>query len=317
MPLSAPPPLKIGTRGSPLALAQAHLVRDALVAAHGVERLGGVPEFVIVRTSGDAIQDRPLRDVGGKGLFTREIEDQLLSGAIDLAVHSAKDMPTIARPGLALAGALPREDVRDVLIARGGGGLDALPSGARIGTASLRRQAQLLRRRPDLVVEDLRGNVGTRIAKLEAGVVDAIVLARAGLARLGLAIAGAVSLETDVMLPAAGQGTIGLEIRDGDKRLAPCVAAISDTKSLAVLRAERALLGVLNGSCRSPIGAYCTIEGDQTNIAALVLTPDGREAYGARRRGPAGAAEELAIAVGEAIRLQAPPAFVAALLSGD
>lgn len=317
MPLSAPPPLKIGTRGSPLALAQAHLVRDALVAAHGAERLGGVPELVIVRTSGDAIQDRPLRDVGGKGLFTREIEDRLLSGAIDLAVHSAKDMPTIARPGLVLAGALPREDVRDVLIARGGGGLAALAHGTRVGTASLRRRAQLLRHRPDLVVEDLRGNVGTRLAKLEAGAVDAVVLAKAGLTRLGLAIAGAVVLEPDVMLPAAGQGTIGLEIRDGDVRLANCIAAICDADSLTVLRAERALLGVLNGSCHSPIGAYCRLAGDEVDIAALVLTPDGREAYGAQRRGRAGAAEELAVAVGEAIRLQAPPAFVAALLSGE
>ena len=293
------------------------MVRDALVAAHGEAALGGVPELVTVKTSGDRIQDRPLRDVGGKGLFTKEIEDTLLAGAIDIAVHSAKDMPTIARDGLMLAGALPREDVRDVLITRDGVTLEGLARGARVGTTSLRRQAQLLRRRPDLQVEDLRGNVGTRLAKLENGVLDAIVLARAGLARLGLSPKGAVVLATHDMLPAAGQGTIGLEVRAGDVWAARLAGAISHPASFEALRAERTVLAVLNGSCRSPIGAHALIADDRIHIQALVLTPDGREAFGAMREGACEEAQALALAVGEDIRAKAPPAFVAALLSGE
>lgn len=293
------------------------MVRDALIAAHGEEALGGAPELVTVKTSGDRIQDRPLRDVGGKGLFTKEIEDALLSGAIDIAVHSAKDMPTIARDGLALSGALPREDVRDVLISRVGADLEGLERGARVGTTSLRRRAQLLRRRPDLQIEDLRGNVGTRLAKLENGVLDAIILARAGLARLGLSPRGAVVLPTHDMLPAAGQGTIGLEVRAGDARAARLGSAISHPASFEALCAERTVLAVLNGSCRSPIGAHALICGDRIHIQALVLTPDGREAYGAVRDGAREDAQALALAAGEEIRGKAPPAFVAALLSGD
>jgi len=293
------------------------MLRDALVAAHGAAALGGIPEFVVTRTSGDAIQDRPLRDVGGKGLFTKEIEDALLCGAIDIAVHSAKDMPTLAREGLTLAGALPREDVRDVLITREGHSVESLPRGARVGTTALRRRAQLLRRRPDLVVEDLRGNVGTRLAKLERGEVEGIVLARAGLARLGLTPPGAVVLSTHDMLPAAGQGTIGLEVRADDGLAAELVGAISHPASFLALLAERAALAVLNGSCRSPIGAHAIVSGGRAHVHALVLSADGRQAYGASREGAFEDAVMLGQAVGEDIRAKAPPKFVAALLSGE
>lgn len=309
-------PLRIATRGSPLALVQANAVRGALIAAHGVAALGGAPELVIVRTSGDRVRDRPLREIGGKGLFTREIEVALLNGEADLAVHSAKDMPTHPQDGLRLAAALPREDARDCLISPQGWTLDSLPGGARVGTTSLRRQAQLKMKRPDLAVDDLRGNVETRLGKLEAGAYDAILLAAAGLKRLGLAPPGMVLLDTDTMLPAVGQGVIAIEIRAGDARLAAFLEPINHAASFTAVTAERAYLAVLDGSCRSPIGGHAMLQDGTIHMRGLVLAPDGRDAYGASRSGPAADAAQVARAVAEQIRCEAPAAFLKTYLGG-
>jgi hydroxymethylbilane synthase len=309
--------LRIATRGSPLALAQAHALREALIAAHGVEGLGGPPALVIIKTSGDRIADRPLREVGGKGLFTREIEAAILAGEADLAVHSAKDMPTLSRRGLRLGAVLPREDVRDCLISRGGWTLETLPKGARIGTTSLRRQAQLKALRPDLAVADLRGNVETRLRKLQDGDFDGIVLAAAGLKRLGLEPPGAVRLETEVMLPAVGQGAIGIEIGADDERTAQLLLPINHAESFAAVEAERAYLAVLDGSCRSPIGGHAVIAEGQVAMRGLALAPDGRESYGAHLSGPVGEAVAIAQAVAEEIRAKVPEAFLDAYLTGE
>jgi hydroxymethylbilane synthase len=306
-------PLRIATRGSPLALTQANLVRDALIAAHD----GLTAELVIIKTSGDQIQDRPLREVGGKGLFTREIEEALLRGDADLAVHSAKDMPTLSRHGLMLAAVLPRADVRDCLISAAGWTLDTLPKGARIGTTSLRRQAQLLAKRPDLAVSDLRGNVETRLKRLEAGAFDAILLAVAGLARLKLAPRGAVLLEPEQMLPAVGQGAIGIETRVDDARISALLAPINHPESFLAVEAERAYLALLDGSCRSPIAGHTTLSGGRFTLRGLALSPDGREAYGAHLSGTADQAVAIAQAVAEDIRAKAPEAFLDAYLSGE
>jgi len=309
--------LRIATRGSPLALAQAHAVRDALVAAHGEAALGGVPELVIIKTSGDRIADRPLRELGGKGLFTKEIEAALLAGEADLAVHSAKDMPTLSRRGLKLGAVLPREDVRDCLISEAGWTLDSLPRGARIGTTSLRRQAQLRAGRPDLAVSDLRGNVETRLKRLEAGALDAIVLAAAGLNRLGLKPPGRVLLEMERMLPAVGQGAIGIEIGAEDDRTAALLEPLNHPESFTAVEAERAFLAVLQGSCRSPIAGHAVIAGGTVSFRGLVLAPDGRESYGGYLSGPAETAVAIAQAVAEEIRAKAPEAFLDAYLSGE
>lgn len=310
-------PLKIGTRGSRLALTQANQLRDALLAAHGADGLGGSPELVIVKTTGDAVTDRPLRTLGGKGLFTKELEEALLAARVDLAVHSVKDMPTKGAPGLALAACLPRVDVRDVLISRDGLSLAGLPPAAIIGTTSLRRQAQILRARPDLVVQDLRGNVETRLARLDEGRLGAIVLARAGLDRLGLTPSGAVALGTAVMLPAVGQGAVGVEIRADNARVAGLLAAINHAPTLSAVTAERAYLARLNGSCQSPIAGHAAFSGDAVSFTGLVLSPDGGAVYGAARDGRAGDAVGLALEVADAIRAAAPKAFCAAYLSGE
>jgi hydroxymethylbilane synthase len=310
-------PLRIATRGSPLALVQARSVRDALLAAHGAAALGGEPELVTLKTTGDAVTDRPLREFGGKGLFTREIEEALLRGEADLAVHSAKDMPTLSRPGLRLGAVLPREDVRDALISRNGYTLESLPKGARVGTTSLRRQAQLKRRRPDLAVADLRGNVGSRLARLEAGEFDAILLAAAGLKRLGLSPAGLVLLSAEEMLPAVGQGAIGIEIGTENERIAGLLAPINHAQSFTAVEAERAFLAVLDGSCRSPIGGHAMLDGERVAMRGLVLAPDGREAYDGHLSGAAAQAVPIAQAVAEEIRAKAPEAFLDAYLSGE
>src|SRR5215471_10656308 len=230
--------LRIGTRGSPLALAQASLVRARLAEAHGVaaERI----DLKVIRTTGDVIRDRPLAEVGGKGLFTKEIEEAMIAGAVDLAVHSAKDMPTVLPGGLAIAAALAREDPRDVFISRKAKTPRELPPGAVIGTASLRRQAQVKRLRPDLKVVPFRGNVETRLRKLDAGEVDATLLALAGLKRLGLADAATAILPIEEFLPAVGQGIIALETRADDTRTRDLVAAIDHAESATALACERA-----------------------------------------------------------------------------
>ena len=280
--------IRIGTRGSPLALAQARMVRDALVA-QGV----GDIELVTIRTSGDRIQDRPLSEAGGKGLFTKEIEEALIAGAVDLAVHSAKDMPTVLPGGLVIAAALAREDPRDVFISRKAKTLRELPLGATVGTASLRRQALVKRLRGDLDVVPLRGNVGTRLRKLAAGEVDAIVLALAGLKRLGLADAATAVISVDDFLPAVGQGIIAIEARGDDERALALLAAVNHADTAAALTAERAFLAVLEGSCRTPIAGHATVAAGRLRFHGLIAKPDGSDVLETQRQGAAADAVRL------------------------
>ena len=301
--------VRIGTRGSPLALAQARLVRAALAAAHGwsEERI----EIVTIRTSGDRIQDRPLSEAGGKGLFTKEIEEALLGGAIDLAVHSAKDMPTVLPDGLMLAACLPREDVRDAFISRKAASLRDLPQGAVVGTASLRRQAQVRRLRPDLSTVVLRGNVETRLRKLDAGEVDATLLALAGLRRLGLADEATALLDVDEFLPAVGQGAVTIEARIDDARTRELLAKIDHADTSVALACERAFLGVLDGSCRTPIAGHATLQGDTLNFRGMILRPDGSEAFETSRSGSRADAVALGADAGAELKARAPSDFFA------
>jgi hydroxymethylbilane synthase len=303
--------LRIGSRGSPLALAQAREVKSRLVAAVGLdaERI----EIKPIRTTGDVIQDRPLAEAGGKGLFTKEIEDALISGAVDLAVHSAKDMPTVLPAGLILAGFLPREDARDAFICRKAKTLRELPPGAVVGTASLRRQAMVKRLRPDLTVVTLRGNVETRLRKLDAGAVDATILALAGLKRLGLLSAATAILEAAEFLPAVGQGAIGIETRADDAATRALVATIDDPDTATALAAERAFLAVLDGSCRTPIGGHATLSGGVVRFRGIVVTPDGREAFEVAREGRRADAAALGADAGRELRDRAGADFFARL----
>lgn len=283
--------MRLGTRGSPLALAQAHEAQRRLAAALDwpLERI----EIVVVRTTGDMIQDRALSEAGGKGLFTKELDRALLDGGIDLAIHSAKDLPTHFPDGIAVAGYLPREDVRDVLIAARADSLSGLPAGAVIGTASLRRQAQLLRLRPDFQVKLLRGNVGSRLRRVEAGDYDATLLALAGLKRLGLAHHATAVLETDDFLPAVGQGAIAVAVRAADAPVRDAVATILDSATTVALACERAFLTVLDGSCRTPIAGYARLDGDTLGFRGLVLAPDGADAVAIAAQGSAADAARL------------------------
>lgn len=301
-------PLRIGTRGSRLALAQAAEVRARLMAAHGLAETDFTVE--VITTSGDRIQDRPLSEVGGKGLFTKEIEEALASGRIDLAVHSAKDVATRLPDGLHLSAVLPREDVRDVFIGRSARTIADLPLGARVGSASLRRQALLLRERPDLDLVILRGNVPTRLAKLEAGTVDGTLLALAGLKRLAMADAVTEILDLRRFPPAPGQGAICIESRDGDAGVSVLVAAINNKGSAAALDAERAFLFELDGSCRTPIAAHAemTPEGD-LRFHGMILTPNGRTVLQTERSGPADTAAELGREAGRQLLGEAGPDF--------
>jgi hydroxymethylbilane synthase len=304
---SAPPFLRIGTRGSPLALWQAHDVRARLAVAHGVAAESIA--ITVIKTSGDIIQDRPLSEVGGKGLFTKEIEQALIDGAIDLAVHSSKDMPTVLPDGLVLAACLPREDVRDAFISRKAATLDALAAGSVVGTASLRRQAMVKRLRPDLAVVPFRGNVETRLRKLDDGVVDATLLALAGLNRLGRAAAATSILDVDDFLPAVGQGAIGIETRTEDRRTRDLIAAINDPDTLTALGAERAFLAVLDGSCRTPIAGHARIAGGRVAFRGLILRPDGSEALETSRTGPVAEAAALGADAGSELKSRAAPDF--------
>ncbi|HVV79152.1 MAG TPA: hydroxymethylbilane synthase [Pseudolabrys sp.] len=270
-------PLRIGTRGSPLALVQARTVRDRLAAALG--RSADTIELKIIRTTGDTIVDRPLAEEGGKGLFTKEIEEALMRGDIDLAVHSAKDMPTFLPPGLVLAACLEREDPRDVFISAKAKTIAALPQGARVGTASLRRQAIMKRARPDLEVAPLRGNVETRLRKLDGGEADAIILALAGLRRLGLEGRATRIMSADEFLPAAGQGAIAIETREDDATTRALLAKIDHADTSMAVTAERAFLAVLDGSCKTPIGAHAIIEGEALRFRGLIARPDGSAAH--------------------------------------
>jgi hydroxymethylbilane synthase len=264
-----PQTLRLGTRASKLALVQAEMVRAAL-AAKGTDCA-----LVPVKTSGDRIQDRPLADAGGKGLFVKELEDALLGGAIDLAVHSMKDVPTGLPPGLVIAALLPREDPRDAFLSLGAKSLCDLPKGARVGTSSVRRQAQVLRARPDLLPILLRGNVDTRLAKLDAGEFDAMLLALAGLKRLGLQARATSILEPADWLPALAQGAIGIEVRENDAQTRALLAALNDTHTEIALACERSFQAVLDGTCRTPIGGLATIARNTLSFRGEVIAPDG------------------------------------------
>jgi hydroxymethylbilane synthase len=302
--------LRIGTRGSPLALAQARMVRARLAVAHGVdeERI----TLTVIRTTGDVIQDRTLAEAGGKGLFTKEIEEALRADAIDLAVHSAKDVPTVLPHGLILTAVLPREDARDVFIGRTVKTLRELAAGAVVGTASL-RQAIVKRLRPDLAVVPIRGNVDTRLRKLGEGVVDATLLALAGLKRLGLTQAATSIFTLDEFLPAVGQGIVAIETRADDARTRTLLDAVNHAETATALAAERAFLAVLDGSCRTPIAGHATIADGHLRLRGLIAKPDGSESFECLREGPISAAVALGTDAGAELRRRAGADFLAAV----
>ena len=305
-----PPRLRIGTRGSRLALAQTELVRQALACAHSELAAPGALEVVTIRTTGDLLTDRPLAELGGKGLFCKEIEAALLARRIDCAVHSIKDLPTWLPGGLVVGAVLERADPRDVLIGRPPAVIAELPQAALIGTSSVRRKAQLLARRADLRVVDFRGNVDTRLRTLAAGDVDATLLALAGLRRLGIEDAGMVVLTPDEMLPAVGQGAIGIECRADDAATLALLAAIDHPASAVCVRAERALLAALDGSCHTPIAGHAEIvAAGRLHLRALVARPDGSECLRTERAGLPGDAERLGEDAGAELRARAGPAF--------
>lgn len=268
-------PLNIGTRGSPLALAQAYETRARLAAAFDLPHEAF--EIVIIKVTGDLIQDRALKEIGGKGLFTREIEEALLAGTIDIAVHSMKDMPVEQPAGLLLDTYLPREDVRDAFVSLTCDGIADLAQGATVGTSSLRRKAQLLARRPDLNIVEFRGNVQTRLKKLGDGVAEATFLAMAGLNRLGMDDLQRSAIAPEHMLPAIAQGAIGIERRGNDTRMADMLAAIHDTPTGQRLAAERAFLAALDGSCETPIGGLADLDGGTLRLRGEILRVDGSE----------------------------------------
>jgi hydroxymethylbilane synthase len=299
--------LKIGTRGSALALAQANETRARLMAAHGLpeEAFAIMP----ISTSGDRIQDRPLAEVGGKGLFTKELEDALFDGRIDIAVHSSKDMPTFLPEGLALIAFLERADPRDAFIGRTALTLAGLPKGAVVGSSSLRRQALIRRLRPDIEIVNFRGNVPTRLAKLDGGQVDATLLAAAGLSRSGLAGRVTEMLDPEKFPPAPGQGAICIEARIDNRRIAEMIAPIHDRPTGQALACERGFLAVLDGSCRTPIAGLARIDGERLDFHGMVLTPDGRECHEISRTGSTADAETIGREAGAAIRGKAGARF--------
>lgn len=300
-------PLKIGTRGSPLALWQAHEVRRSLMVAHDlpIEAF----EICVIKVMGDQILDRALKDIGGKGLFTREIEQALLDGGIDIAVHSMKDMPTIQPTGLILDCYLPREDVRDAFVSPHVARLADLPQGAVVGSSSLRRRAQLRLKRPDLELVEFRGNVQTRMKKLHDGVATATFLAMAGLNRLGMAHVAQSAIDTDDMLPAVAQGAIGIERRSDDTRTAALLDAIHDTPTGLRLAAERAMLQRLDGSCETPIAGLAVLDGTSLHLRGEILRPDGTESITGSRQGPASDAAALGRDLAEELLSKAPADF--------
>jgi len=299
--------IRIGTRGSPLALAQAHEVRDRLVAAHAV-----APddiEIAVISTAGDRIQDRPLSEVGGKGLFTLELEEQLRDGRIDLAVHSSKDMPTVLPDGLAITAFLEREDPRDAFISAKAKSLMDLPQGAVVGSSSLRRQAMIRRLRPDIEVVQFRGNVQTRLRKLSEGVADATLLANAGLRRLGMADIITDLMDPDLFLPAPGQGAICIEGRAGDARTDALVEPLNHDVTAMALACERAFLAELDGSCRTPIAGLATVSEAGIAFRGMILTPDGTQVHEIARDGEAGDAAAIGRDAGRLLRHQAGAGF--------
>ncbi len=300
-------PFNIGTRGSPLALAQAHETRDRLMAVFDLPQ--DAFAICVIKVTGDAIQDRPLKEIGGKGLFTREIEEALLDGSIDIAVHSMKDMPVEQPGGLVLDTYLPREDVRDAFVSLHAKGLDDLAEGATVGTSSLRRRSQLLARRPDLNVVEFRGNVQTRLKKLGDGVAEATFLAMAGLNRLGLADVPRFAIEPEDMLPAVAQGAIGIERRGDDTRAAEMLAAIHDGPTGQRLAAERAFLAALDGSCETPIGGLAELDGSNLRLRGEILRTDGTAVFSDDVTGPIEDGVEMGRAMATKLLEQAGPGF--------
>ncbi len=304
-------PLKIGTRGSPLALAQAHETRARLMAAHDLPEAAF--EIAVIKTTGDDRSlidaDRPLKEIGNKGLFTKEIEEAMIEGRIDIAVHSMKDMPTEQPEGLVLDCYLPREDTRDAFVSPHAERLTDLAAGQIVGTSSLRRRAQLLAFRPDLKVVEFRGNVQTRLQKLERGVAQCTFLAMAGLSRLGMTHVARSAIEPDEMLPAIAQGAIGIERRETDERVAALLAPLNDTPTTQRLSAERAFLAALDGSCETPIAGLAVLEGEKVWLRGEILRPDGSERLSEEGRAPIAEGAELGRQLAARLRARAPADF--------
>ena len=301
-------PLRIGTRGSALALAQAHETRARLMAAHDlpVEAF----EIVVIKTTGDRVTDRPLKEIGGKGLFTREIEEALTEGALDLAVHSMQAMPTLQPEGLLIACYLPREDVRDAFVSPHFASIADLPSGAVVGSSSLRRRSQLAHRRPDLQLVEFRGNVQTRLKKLEDGVAVATFLAMAGLHRLDMAHVARSAIDPSEMLPAVAQGAIGVERRASDDRAAALLHRINDVETGQRIAAERAFLARLDGSCQTPIAGLAELDGDRLLLRGEILSPDGSLVIAGRREGSIADGTAMGRDLAEDVLNQAGPDFL-------
>jgi hydroxymethylbilane synthase len=304
-------PLLIGTRGSPLALWQARHVRARLTETHGLAE--GDVDLSVITTSGDRIKDKPLREFGGKGLFTKEIDEALLRGDVAMAVHSMKDLETELPAEICITAVLPRADVRDAFISNKAPSLAELPQGAAVGTSSLRRQAQVKRSRPDLRVVDFRGNVETRLRKLDEGKADATLLALAGLERLGLESHATCILSTGEMLPAVAQGAICVTCRSDDVKTRELLQTLNDERAATTVACERAFLGRLDGSCKTPIAGLAEIEDGILRLRGLMLTPDGTESYGIEVNGPAEHATKLGADAGEELVARAGPEFLAKL----
>lgn len=303
---------KIGTRGSPLALAQAYETRDRLLAAHPDRLSAEDLEIVVIKTTGDQIQDRPLSEAGGKGLFVKEIEEAMLRGDIDIAVHSMKDMETTLPDGLVIDCILPREDARDVFISASGASLGDLPAGSLIGTSSLRRQAQILNQRPDLKVGLFRGSVQTRLRKLSDGEADATLLAFAGLKRLKNESVITHPLEKEDILPAVAQGAIGIERRADDTFMGELLAGINHAESRLRVNCERAMLAELDGSCRTPIAGHAVlVDADTIELRASLFSPDGVQRFDVKGRSDFSGAIELGRTLGKELRTKAGDDFPA------
>jgi hydroxymethylbilane synthase len=299
--------IRIGTRGSPLALAQANEVRQRLKMAHDLA--DSDLEIRVIKTSGDRIQDRPLSEVGGKGLFTKELEEALLANEIDLAVHSTKDMQTVLPPGLSIGAVLPREDVRDAFVSIRYPTLAGLPNGAKVGSSSLRRQAQVKRLRPDLRTIEFRGNVETRLKKLEDGVADATFLASAGLKRLGKSDRITALMPIEDMLPAVGQGAVAIEIRGDDTVTAMRLAPLNDEGTALCVAAERAFLAQLDGSCRTPIAGLAVLRSGLLHFRGMILSPDGARCLEVSRVGAPSSALKIGEDAGGELLARAGPGF--------
>jgi hydroxymethylbilane synthase len=301
--------LRIGTRGSPMALVQADRVRALLAAAHPELAAHGALEIVPIKTTGDKVQDRPLAELGGKGLFTKEIEEALIDRRVDVAVHSAKDVPTWLVPGLELAAFLEREDPRDAFVSPNAANLASLPAGAVVGTSAPRRQAQILYRWPKLKVVPLRGNVGTRLRKISEGAMDATLLGLAGLQRIGRGDAIRQILEPEEMLPAVAQGTVALECRAGDAKVGTWLAPLNHMPTERRTLAERALLAELMGSCRTPIAGFAEIDTTGLTLRALVALPDGSALHQTMLEGAVADAVRIGTEAGTALKALAGPRF--------